>query len=177
MGIYKTSLLHRSNGCIGFTPDTTPSRGYWAGGQAILDGRGQNCYIVEPEPEIRGSGSTEVVCGRDGTGSGVDSGRFCVFLSDLDPDPESKFGKQRTRAWSHFSICAVAGVCVVMSLVKTSEIYGWVDDCSRSLNRGRILKFEKCPDPDSKIFWQEQSRILKKWLQPPLVCGASELYK
>jgi len=31
--------------------------------------------------------------------------------------------------------------------------YGWVDDCSRSLNRSRMLKFEEESDPypDSKI--------------------------
>ena len=49
----------------------------------------------------------------------------------------------------------------------------WIDDCSRSLNRSRILIFEKLPDPDpdpeSKILEQERSRSLKKWLRPPLV--------
>jgi len=50
------------------------------------------------------------------TGSGVPVStppEFCVFLSD--PDPESKFGKNRSWIWSHFSISAVAGVCMVIS--------------------------------------------------------------
>jgi len=53
---------------------------------------------------------------------------------------------------------------VVISLVKAWLNYGWMDDCSRSLNRSRILKFEKLPDPhtDSKIFEPERSRSLKK---------------
>jgi len=49
--------------------------------------------------------------------------------------------------------------------------YGWFNDSSRSLNRSRILKFEKLPDPDqdpdSKVL--EPERSLKKWLRPPLV--------
>jgi len=61
------------------------------------------------------------------------------------------FGKKRTRIRSHFSIFAVAGVYAVNSYVKICVNYGWIDDCSRSLNRSRILKFEKLPDPDSKI--------------------------
>jgi len=52
-----------------------------------------------------------------------------------------KFVKNRTR--SHFSISAGAGVCAVISSVKTWVNYGWIDDCSRSLNRSRILKFEE----------------------------------
>jgi len=40
---------------------------------------------------------------------------FCIFLSDPDPDPESKICENRTRIRSHFSISAVAGVCVVIS--------------------------------------------------------------
>ena len=55
------------------------------------------------------------------------------------------FVKNRTRIWSHFSISAVAGVCVVISFVKTWVNFGWIDDCSRSLNRIRVLKFEKLP--------------------------------
>ena len=54
---------------------------------------------------------------------------FCGFCAD--PDPE-KFVKNRTR--SHFSISALAGVCVVISQVRTWINYGWNDDCSRSLN-------------------------------------------
>jgi len=61
------------------------------------------------------------------------------------------FGKKRTRIRSHFSILAVAGVYAVNSYVKICVNYGWIDDCSRSFNRSRILKFEKLPDPDSKI--------------------------
>ena len=30
--------------------------------------------------------------------------------------------------------------------------HDWMDDCSRSLNRSRILKFEKMPGPDQKNF-------------------------
>ena len=39
-----------------------------------------------------------------------------------------------------------------------------------SLDRSRILKLEKFPEPDldSKILEQEQSRSLKKCLRPPL---------
>jgi len=106
---------------------------------------------------------------RGGTGSGVPESTpagFCVFLSYPDPDPESKFGKNPTRIRSHFSISAVAGVCVVIWVN-----YVWIDDCSRSLNRSRILKFETLPDPDPdaapKIL--EQERSLKTWLRPPLV--------
>jgi len=57
-------------------------------------------------------------------------------------------------------------------MVKTWVNYGWIDDCSRSLNSSRILKFEKepdsDPDPDWKILEQERSRSLKKWLRPNL---------
>jgi len=55
---------------------------------------------------------------------------------------------------------------MVISKVKTWVNYGWIDDCGRSLNKSRILKFEKLPDPDpdpdSKMFEQERSRSLKK---------------
>jgi len=51
--------------------------------------------------------------------------------------------KHPTRIWSHISISAVAGVCVAISYVKTWVNYGWIDDCSRSLNRSWILKFEE----------------------------------
>ena len=54
-----------------------------------------------------------------------------------------KFVKNRNRIWSCFSISAVAGVCAVISKVKTWVNYGWIDDCSQSLNRSRILKFEE----------------------------------
>jgi len=49
---------------------------------------------------------------------------------------------------------------------------GCIDDY-RSLNKARILKFEKIanpdPDPDSKLWEQERSLSLKMWLQQPLV--------
>jgi len=51
---------------------------------------------------------------------------------------------------------------VVISQVKTLVNYGWIDDCSRSLNRSRILKSEKLLGPDLKILEQEGSRSLKK---------------
>jgi len=40
---------------------------------------------------------------------------FCVFLSDPDPARSQKFEKKRTQTRSHFSILAVAGICVVIS--------------------------------------------------------------
>jgi len=84
-----------------------------------------------------------------------------------------KFVKNRNRIRGHFSISAAAGVFVVIFSVKTWENFGCIDDCSWSLHRSRILKFEKLldpePDQDSKILKQERSRRLKKWLRPPLV--------
>jgi len=72
--------------------------------------------------------------------------------------------KNRTWIRSHVSISEVAEVCVVISEVKTWENCGWIDDCSRSLNKSRILKFDKYwdPDPDSNILEQERGRSLKK---------------
>ena len=95
---------------------------------------------------------------------------FCVFLPDPDPDLESKILKNWTRIRGHLSISAVAGVCVVISEVSPLVIFGCID-CSRSLNRRRILKFKKFQDTDTdlKVLEQEQSRSLKKWLPPPLV--------
>jgi len=60
---------------------------------------------------------------------------------------------------------------VDISQVKTWVNYGWIDDCSRSLNRNGILKLKNLldPDPDWKILEQERSRSLKKSLQPPLL--------
>jgi len=46
--------------------------------------------------------------------------------------------------------------------VTQNKSVGWTDDCSRSLKRSRILKFEKLPDPDSKTLEQERSWSLKK---------------
>jgi len=48
---------------------------------------------------------------RGGTGSGVQESTpagFCVFVSDPDRTRSQKFGKNRTRIRSHFSISAVA---------------------------------------------------------------------
>jgi len=100
---------------------------------------------------------------RGGHGSGVDSGRILRFLPDPDPDLESKILKNRTRIRGHLSISAVAGVCVVISEVSPLVIFGCID-CSRSLNRRRILKFKKFQDTDTdlKVLEQEQSRSLKK---------------
>jgi len=102
----------------------------------------------------------------------------CMLEPDLGPDPDyrsrlpqdsavfvltrirsQKFVKNRTRTRirSHFSISALAGVCVVISQVRTWVNYGWNDDCSRSLNWSRILKLK-----DSKILKQERNRCLKK---------------
>ena len=63
---------------------------------------------------------------------------FCVFLSDPDPSGSQKFVKSRTRIRSHFSISVVAGVCMDISQVKTWLNYGWIEDCSRSLNNSPI---------------------------------------
>ena len=100
---------------------------------------------------------------------------FCAFLSDPDPDQESMFCEKPDQK----SLSAVVGVCVFISLVKTWVNFGWMDDGSRSLNRSRILKFGKLPDPDpvSKILEQEQIRSLKKWLRPHLVCVGLGLYQ
>jgi len=55
---------------------------------------------------------------------------------------------------------------VVISVVKSWVNYSWIDDCSQSLNKGRILKLKKFPDsdpdPDSKILEQERSWGLEK---------------
>jgi len=62
-----------------------------------------------------------------------------VKIPDLDPMSLFNFGSSRSLC-GHF-------------LSKTWVNYGWIDDCSRSLNRSRILKFEKFPDPvSSEIF-------------------------
>jgi len=76
--------------------------------------------------------------------------------------------KKMTRNRSHFLFSAVARVCVVfmnvIAYVETSLNFGSFDSC-QSLNRSRILKFEKIsnpnPGPDSKILEQERSRSLK----------------
>jgi len=114
------------------------------------------------------------ICPSSGHGPGVPESTptgFCVFLSDRIRTRSQKFLKNRTRIQSRFSISAVAGVCVVICEVKPLVILGCLD-CSRSLNRSRIFKFEKFPDPDpdSKVLEQERSRSLKKRLHPPLIC-------
>ena len=87
---------------------------------------------------------------------------FCVFLSD--PDPESKIcDKPDPDPESLFYFGSSWSLCGHF-LSKTWINYYLIDDCSRSLNRGRILKLKKLPDPgqDSKILEQERSRSLKK---------------
>jgi len=73
-----------------------------------------------------------VVRTNGGTESGLPESTpagFCVFLSDPDPESHYHFGNSRSLC-GHF-------------LGKTWVNYGWVDDCSRGLNRSRILKFEE----------------------------------
>jgi len=82
---------------------------------------------------------------RGGDGSGVPESTpagFYVFLSDPEskicekPDPESLFNFGSSR-----SLCDHI-------LSKNMDKFGLIDDCSRSLNRSRVLKFENFPDPD-----------------------------
>jgi len=102
--------------------------------------------------------------------------RFCVFHTDPYPDQESKmFEKSDPEPESLFnfgsnrSLCGhFSEVCVVISEVKPLAIFGCID-CSRSLNRSPIIKFEKFLDPDSSILEQERSRSLKMWLRRPLL--------
>ena len=80
--------------------------------------------------------------------------RIQKFGEKTDPDPESLFNFDSNRSMcGHF-------------LSKTWVNYAWINDCNRSLNRSRILKFEKIPDSDldldSKILEEERSRSLKK---------------
>jgi len=75
-------------------------------------------------------------------GSGVeisDPAPESKFCEKLDSDPESLFNFGNSR-----SLCDHI-------LSKTWVNYSWIDDCSRSLNRNRILKFDKFTDPDPKI--------------------------
>jgi len=56
------------------------------------------------------------------------------------PYPESLFDFGRSR-----SLCR--------HFLSNSWVnYGWIDDCIQIVNKRRILKFEKLPDPESK-FW------------------------
>jgi len=75
-----------------------------------------------------------------------------------------KFVKNQARIWKFSVRSMITGVWTGV------ENYSWIDD-RWSLNRSRILKFEKFSDPDqdSKILEQERSRSLKKWLRPPLL--------
>jgi len=83
---------------------------------------------------------------RGGTGSGLPESTpagFCVFLSDPDPDPESKIcEKPDPDLESLFNISSCRSLCGHF-LSKNMVNYGRIDDCSRSLNRSRILKFEE----------------------------------
>ena len=104
---------------------------------------------------------------RGGTGSGVDSGRILRF----------SFGPRVKILWkpelqSLFNFVRSMDLCGHF-LTKTWVNYGWIDDCSQSLNRSRILKLKKFPEPDSKILEQERSRSLKKWLRPLLPYSTS----
>jgi len=70
----------------------------------------------------------------------------CVFLSDPYQVLESKiFEKLDPEPESLFNLGIVAGVCVVICEVKTLVIFSCLN-CSRSLNRSRILKFKQFPD-------------------------------
>jgi len=87
--------------------------------------------------------SSLLECSRGGTGSGVTDSTpagFCVFLLDPDTDPESIIcekliadPKPLFKFGSSWSLCG-------HFLRKTNVNYSWIDDCSRSLNKSRILK-------------------------------------
>jgi len=105
---------------------------------------------------------SDVVTSRGGHGSRVPESilaGFCVFLSDPDPDPRSKIC-EKPDPESLFKLGSGRSLCSHF-LSKTLVNFGWIDG-SRSLNRSRILKFEKFPDSDpvSKILEQERSRSL-----------------
>jgi len=70
----------------------------------------------------------------------------CVFLSD--PDAESKIRKKTdSDPESLFNFDGSKSLCGHL-LSKNMGNFGWIDGGSRSLNRSRILKFEKLQDPD-----------------------------
>ena len=101
---------------------------------------------------------------RDGTGSRVPESTpagFCVFLSDPDPDSESKIFQKQDPVPEWLFHFRVVGVYVVISWVKTWANFGSINDCSQSLKRSRILRFEELPDADSQSLEQERSRSLK----------------
>jgi len=96
----------------------------------------------------------------------------CICIAEVVIDPECRNRHQKDSAFffrtriqrsvknrtrSHFSISAVAGVCVIIFEVKTWVNFCWLNG-GRILNMSRILKFEKFPDPGSNILKQEQSR-------------------
>jgi len=72
-----------------------------------------------------------------------------IFFRNPCRTQSEKSVKKRTWIRSQFSILAASGDCVVISEVKPCVSFGWIDS-NRSLNRIRILKFEKFshPDPD-----------------------------
>jgi len=73
--------------------------------------------------------------------TGVDSGRILRFFSDPDPDPESKIcDKPDSDPESLFHIGSSRSLCGHF-LAKTWVNYVWIDGCSRSLDRSRILNF------------------------------------
>jgi len=123
-------------------------------GQVLSQFQGWQAAEVAPDPECRSRLRQD----------------SAFFVRTRIRSRSQKFVKNHTRIQSHFSISAVGWVCVVIFSVKTWANLGWIDDCSQSLNKSRILKFQKLPDPDldldSKIL--EQERSLKKWLWPPL---------
>ena len=75
--------------------------------------------------------------------------------------PVSEIFEKSDRIRCHFSFSSAAGDCMVICEEKPLAILHCLD-CSRSLNRSRILKFEKCWDPDLKILEQEWSPSQKK---------------
>jgi len=76
------------------------------------------------------------------------SGRILRFCPH--PGQESQIFEKRPRIWSHFSISAVAEVCVVISKVKPLLTFACFD-CSRSRNKEWDSNFEKFPDPDPDL--------------------------
>jgi len=111
---------------------------------------------------------------RSRSGAGVKNFRLRTPLMRTWCDVRN-FAWHRIR--THFSIWAVAGVFVVISQVKRWVNFDWIDDGKRSLNRARILKFEKYPVPDAdwNILEQERCRSLKKWL-PAEVAGVITIH-
>ena len=102
---------------------------------------------------------------------------YYSFVSGPDQHPGSKICEKPDQIPSHFSILAIAEDSIVISNAKPLLILGCIA-CSRSLNKSRILKIEKFPDPDrdSKLLEQEQSQSLKRWLLPPSTIGLHTFY-